>query len=270
MYDLWKFYKYHFPWISAPLIRIPESQLMSSAEFARPVIDIGCGDGMFALFTYGSKIVDIGIDIDFWSTEQGPCSPYSKRLVQDIHRMDDFEDGSISTVLSNSVLEHVDNIEVAIQEIARITRKGGKLYFTLPTSEIRRYFWSFALFKDKNRAEMAFLEYNQALHHINLMSTENWERLLSRYGFEIQKKVNYITPTELFFHSLCVSLGIKKIPLHKRYNKVFGLMQLIRDANRVVPLVKYALYIPLYVVMKWNRNKQLNFGSYIFVEAVKQ
>jgi SAM-dependent methyltransferase len=56
-----------------------------------------------------------------------------------------FLDASFDTVLCTSVLEHVDNVEEAIAEIARTLRPGGRLVITVPflypTHEAPYDFW---------------------------------------------------------------------------------------------------------------------------------
>jgi SAM-dependent methyltransferase len=42
-------------------------------------------------------------------------------------------DGTFDWVLSNSVLEHIDNLEPVLKEVARLLRPGGVFIFTVPS-----------------------------------------------------------------------------------------------------------------------------------------
>jgi len=44
--------------------------------------------------------------------------------------------GSVQTVLSNSVLEHIPHVDGALHAIARLLRPGGWLVATMPTEGV--------------------------------------------------------------------------------------------------------------------------------------
>ena len=53
-------------------------------------------------------------------------------VVGDIHKIP-LADGSVDAVICGSVLEHVENPILAIQEIHRVLKDGGKLFVSIPS-----------------------------------------------------------------------------------------------------------------------------------------
>lgn len=50
-----------------------------------------------------------------------------------------FNDNSFDLIISNDVYEHVPDINQALREVFRITRKGGRLFFTVPFYVNKQY-----------------------------------------------------------------------------------------------------------------------------------
>lgn len=106
------------------------------------VLDAGCGEGRhcFGMLERGARV--IGLDLDFDSMRLA-----SKRLRErgrekgSIGEMTQgnafglpFRDGTFDRVICSEVMEHVHDYRAAAAELARVTRPGGKLAITIPTT----------------------------------------------------------------------------------------------------------------------------------------
>lgn len=86
------------------------------------LMDLGCGNQPFLVW-YG-PLVDEVVAVD--------AAPRPGVIVVDLATPLPFDTASFDTVLCTSVLEHVDNPEVAMGEIARVLRPGGHALITVP------------------------------------------------------------------------------------------------------------------------------------------
>lgn len=106
------------------------------------VLDAGCGEGRhcFGMLERGARVV--GLDLDFASLRDA-----SKRLrgrageldsLGEMNQGDAFRlpyaDDTFDRVICSEVMEHVHDYRGAARELARVTKPGGKLAVTIPTT----------------------------------------------------------------------------------------------------------------------------------------
>ncbi len=102
------------------VLRAVESRFYQDIELPRPILDLGCGDGHFVTITFDEPI-DFGIDP--WT---GPVHQAEKRggyttVVQGNGDKIPVSDGSYATVMSNSVLEHIPDLDPVLAEVHRVS-----------------------------------------------------------------------------------------------------------------------------------------------------
>ena len=95
------------------------------------VLDLGCGDGQISrlLADAGGRVV--GVD-PTWNQirvahERGGGAAYLRSEAAELP----FVDGSFDAVLACLVFEHIDDVDGAIAEVARVLRPGGQFSFFL-------------------------------------------------------------------------------------------------------------------------------------------
>ena len=101
-------------------------------------LDLGCGDGKLtgivcrALDPTGRQRQWVGVDIDPAETAQAETSSVYQRVHTASATAVPEPDGSFDFVFSNSVLEHLPQIDEVLAEVARLLRSGGRCVFTVP------------------------------------------------------------------------------------------------------------------------------------------
>jgi len=113
-------------------IRPKELELLSRyMPYKNPILDFGCGDGFFAKTLLENEKIDVGTDInEKIKNEAKKSGVYKKVLFYDGKKLP-LTNNRFSSVLSNCVLEHVDDLEPTLKDINRVMKKGGKFYTTV-------------------------------------------------------------------------------------------------------------------------------------------
>lgn len=160
-------------------------------EFKTPSLDIGSGDGKIAeilfdnKFTYG---VDNGEANDYQIAIDK--NRYGKVLLESAEKMS-LPAKSVKFVFSNSVLEHIPDIDAVLRETSRVLVDGGYFVFTTPTKYFKKYI-SLSKILDViglniiNRLYSDFR--NKALNHYHLHEHQFYTEKLPQYGLKV---VNY-------------------------------------------------------------------------------
>src|SRR3990167_1146432 len=101
------------------------------------VLDIGCGEGGYALFSarQGAEIILADVDADKLDTARARLEKEGARsvrtLVTDANPIP-LDDGVISRVVAMEVLEHVDDPAQFMAELVRVARPGALFLLTVP------------------------------------------------------------------------------------------------------------------------------------------
>jgi SAM-dependent methyltransferase len=146
------------------------------------VLDIGCGDGQISrlLAAQGSSVV--GVD-PTWNqirvaVERGGGAAYLRSGAAQLP----FADGAFDAAVACLVFEHIDDVDDAISEVARVVRPGGRFSFFLnhPLLQTPGSYWiddhTVEPPEQYWRAEQAFVE--QVEHGVFIRFVH---RPLSRY-----------------------------------------------------------------------------------------
>jgi len=118
--------------------RTLECVILAEHEFRSPVLDLGCGDGLFASVLFGDRL-DTGIDPDPHELREAARTGAYRELIRCYGERIPKPDGSFQTVLSNSVLEHIPDLRPVLNEVFRILSPGGVFYFTVPTNDFETW-----------------------------------------------------------------------------------------------------------------------------------
>jgi len=185
-------------WFAPPvaLWRAIELRVAAAEQYARPLLDLGCGDGLIAQVLFGTDAcVDVGLDP--WADQlhqAARCGAYRHVDLADGHRLP-YVGGTFATVFSNSVLEHIPEVEPVVREVGRVLRPGGRFIFTVPSDAFRHLLDGYIRPMEAGNMEEA--EWYAAavdvwLEHHHYHTPEEWGGLLAAAGMEMVKARYYI------------------------------------------------------------------------------
>ena len=112
-------------------------------DAGRTVLDIGCGTGRFPLSLSAVKNSMLcALEPSIEMLRQGVVKDKSKRILWvrgDGQRLP-FQDGLFDCVYMTSVIHHIENKEMTLREIYRVSKKGGKcVIMTFSHSRIKKH-----------------------------------------------------------------------------------------------------------------------------------
>lgn len=179
----------------------------------KPILDIGCGDGFFAKVAFGK--IDVGIDPDKTSIEEAKKRHvYGKALVYEGKKIP-FQDNYFSTVVCNSTFEHIPNLDQVLKEVSRVMKRGGMLYFTVPTNTWPDYLFGTFIF---GKTYKKF--FNKMQRHYNLYTFKQWSKKLTRIGLTITDHSYYLDNKKiLWLFDIAHYLSVSSLITKKLFNK---------------------------------------------------
>ena len=159
-------------------------------------LDLGCGDGKLTALILGrcGPRDLVGIDPDPLETQAAALSGiYSAVHACPGERIPE-PDASFDFVISNSVLEHIPDLEPVLAEAARLLRLGGQFLFTVPGPAFHKLLRGSLLPWAQRTQYLADLD--RRLAHWRYPSTGEWDGLCSRNGLRMQSCLGYLDRDE--------------------------------------------------------------------------
>jgi len=195
--------------LALALERTVEGRLYQDLDFTGPILDVGCGDGLFANMVF-SDAIDVGIDPDGRELESARLTLAYRELIQCSGDRIPKPDQYFGTSFSNSVLEHITDIEPVMREVWRVLKPGGNFYFTVPSEKFFQHSNAGTVLKLLNAEttlEKYHRGYNQFWKHYHDYSVAEWSELGVRYGFESIETFTYNPAVNCRINDALVPLG---------------------------------------------------------------
>jgi SAM-dependent methyltransferase len=201
--------------------RFLEASIYQRLDFRRPILDIGCGEGLFAKIVFGEKI-ETGIDPNPRELERARVFDAYEELIECKGDAIDKPDGHYNTVFSNSVLEHIPDIEPVLREAHRLLAGGGKFYVTVPSHRFDEYsivnqmLLAVGLRGLAGRYRSFF---NRFWRHYHCYSPDEWGALARRTGFTVTEIHTYGTKSICLLNDLLVPFSLVSFIIKKLANR---------------------------------------------------
>jgi len=175
------------------MLRAVEHSLYARMDIPTPILDIGAGDGNFA------AALDIGpnsLGIDPWHApiKEAAALGVYRMLVQAQGAALPVRDESFPCAVSNSVLEHIPDVQPVLDEICRALTSDGVFFFAVPNQRFRTELWGCMLLRKLGLPRAAgrySALFNRIARHINLDDPDVWTERLKKAGFAHVEHWNY-------------------------------------------------------------------------------
>lgn len=239
-------------WAFAPLswaiIRTNECALLANIKYMSPILEVGCGDGLVSEIVLNNKKVqvDLGIDLDVDEIRRAKKKGIYKEI-----KLIDITQGKIkenyyNTVFANGVLEHIPDLVAALASINKSLKKGGYFYTTSPSANFSNLLFFYRLFSKLGMSRLAH-NYEKSLNnlffHKHLLTPSQWEKLLLKNGFDIEKIVFYNNKQIVWIHELSLPFAFAT-KLIKRFT---DRMVLFATLRRQLVALCVSIFIPVFL-----------------------
>lgn len=171
---------------------------------AEPVLDVGCGDGHFASVAFPSPLT-AGIDPDSHVLSEARARDAYHLLARSMGDALPFPDDHFATIVSNSVLEHISDVDSVLDEIARVLNPGGRFIFCVPSDRFAELLYFPQLFRRLRLGGLARAYeryFNRISRHHHCDGADLWEERLERVGLRLDSSFYYFS--EKAHHALDV------------------------------------------------------------------
>jgi SAM-dependent methyltransferase len=178
------------PYFRATL-RSVEAAYYQNLKMDSPVLDIGCGDGQFSSLAFRQKL-DVGIDPWRKPLKEALQVKSYHLLIQGEGDRLPFNDGFFRCAVSNSVLEHIADVENVLKDISRVLQVGSYFYFCVPNES---YLSELSLSKILGKGYTRWFKKVTRVSHADDPSI--WGERLHKAGFLLERKWNYFSPSSM-------------------------------------------------------------------------
>lgn len=181
------------------LLRAVEARFYDDIKLLDPVLDLGCGDGHFASLTF-EESPDVGLDPWWGEIQEAAGRNTYKSLVCAAGDKIPYPADYFSSAVSNSVLEHIPDLDPVLKETARVLKPGSAFIFCVPNHRFLESLsvssW-LARIKLKGLANLYRGFFNRISRHYNCDSYPVWKERLDKAGFVIEDWWDYFPPRSL-------------------------------------------------------------------------
>lgn len=156
-------------------------------------LDLGCGDGILTDILFkrvGRRPRLVGIDPDPLETHAAQKYDFYERIHTTGGAAIPEPDATFDFVISNSVLEHIPDLESVVCEMGRLLKPGGQFFLTVPGPGFHENLYG-GLFPGFSR-ETYLSNLDRRLAHFHYLSEDDWKALCERNGLRVETVTGYL------------------------------------------------------------------------------
>ncbi len=198
------------------LLRTIEARFYRQLDLVEPVLDLGCGDGHFADLALSSQVL-AGIDPWWGPLRKAKRTGAYAVVVQSNGDRLPFPDHFFASIISNSVLEHIPDLDPVMTEASRVLKPGGMLVITTPSHYFTQFLGGAEWFERLGLDKLADLYrrfFNLVSRHAHTDSPDQWAVRLAAAGFHIERWQYYFSRQALHALELGHVQGLPSAALH--------------------------------------------------------
>lgn len=198
------------------LLRSVEARFYETISLQEPVLDLGCGDGSFASLTFDHSLT-VGFDPWWGPLQKAKSAGVYEFVIQGLGHQLPFPSNYFGSIISNSVLEHIPEIDPVLQDITRVLKPGGKLVVTMPTDNFTAYLGGSALFEKFGLIGPANYYrriFNRISRHAHTDSPEIWADRFINAGLEVEVSREYFSVEALRALEIGHAYGLPSALIH--------------------------------------------------------
>lgn len=220
-----------------------------------PILDVGCGDGLFASVAFeGAEVW--GIDIDAREGRWAAASrAYAQVVLADVTEAR-LPEAFFRSCIANCSLEHVPRIDLALRNILHSLVPGGRVFMFVPSKGWAQQLLSYRLLcRLGATGAAAALEagIDGVFHHEHLYDQAGWGKLLGDAGFIVEAVEPVLSSaTTVTFEALLLPSLLGKLnkalttrwtnfpQLRRAFSRpVYSLAKSLLDANDPTPTAEF-------------------------------
>ncbi len=242
-----------------------ECEIQAQQDFQRPLLDIGCGEGIFAWGLMAENI-DVGIEPNARELERAREIDLYDELIECYGDNIPKPDQSFQTIFSNSVMEHIPDLEPVLVEARRLLKDDGIIYLTLPTDNFDRYNWGYQILSTLGLKKLAakYQEFFNAFWaHFHFYDKAGWESHFDRCGLQVKEQYEYGSKAQCLFNNFMSPLCFFAFVIKKITNNWFLFPALRSVVVRVI-------HIPLFASFARLKKQPTGKGGLIFFALEKK
>ena len=254
-------YAVHAP-LALALERALECNILSRHPIEPPVLDLGCGDGIFASVLFAEPL-DTGIDLNKDELTRARTRGSYRELIWCPGSAIPKADGSYQSIVSNSVLEHIPDLTPVLHEAFRLLRPGGCFYFTVPSDKFDQYTLINVFLSSLHLRRMASryrTVYNRFWKHHHAYRLAEWTDKIAGVGFQVVEAHGYDPKRTALANDCLVPCTL----FSSVWRRLLGRWVLCEPVRRMI----VPLFAPLF--QKWLQEAdRCDDGGLVFVKARK-
>lgn len=181
------------------VLRAVEARFYASIALPAPVLDVGCGDGHFSQMTFTRRL-QAGIDPWWNPLKKSADTGMYDILTQARGDRLPFPSGAFASAFSNSVLEHIPDIQPVLNEVNRVLQPDGRFLMTMPSHYFTAWLGGAAFFEAlgaHNTADWYRRRFNGISRHAHTDPPDVWAERLALAGFEVERWQYYFSKEAL-------------------------------------------------------------------------
>jgi SAM-dependent methyltransferase len=181
------------------VLRAVEARFYENIDLPAPTLDLGCGDGHFASLAFDRKL-DVGIDPWRAPLQEAAARGGYLEVLEASGNSIPYADGFFASAVSNSVLEHIPDLDAVLCELARVLQPGAPFVFCVPNHQFLKSL-SISNFLDRihlKRLGDAYRSFfNRISRHHHCDDPQMWQTRLDVAGFDLVDWWHYFSPRAL-------------------------------------------------------------------------